>query len=54
MLCCIASIQADGSTDSAIIEDELYLVVYFNPYAAIGKFLSATTFYCANTKEWRC
>ena len=24
MLCCIPSIQADGTTDSAIIEDELY------------------------------
>ena len=33
MLCCIPSIQAD----SAIIEDELYLVVCFNPYAADRK-----------------
>ena len=26
--------QADGSTDSASNEDELYLAVYFNPYGA--------------------
>ena len=27
------SIQGDGSTDSANIEDELFLVLYFDPYA---------------------
>ena len=33
----IFSIQADGSTDSGNIEDELYLVVYFDQYTKDGK-----------------
>ena len=31
------SIQADGSTYSGNVEDELYLVVYFDPYTQNGK-----------------
>ena len=27
------SLQADGSTDSDIIEEELFLVLHFNPYS---------------------
>ena len=37
MLCCIPSIQADGSTDSAIIEDELYLSSLFQPLCCYRK-----------------
>ena len=31
------SIQADGSIDCGNVEDELYLVVYFDPYTQNGK-----------------
>ena len=29
---CKASIQMDGSTDSANVEEELFLTVYFDPH----------------------
>ena len=31
------SLQADGSTDSGNVEDEVFLAVYFDPYAKDGK-----------------
>ena len=31
------SLQADGSTDAGNIEEELFLVLYFNPYSQDGK-----------------
>ena len=31
------SIQTDGSTDSVNVEDELYLVIYFDPFTNDGE-----------------
>ncbi len=31
------SLQADGSTDAGNVEDELFLVLHFDPYSADGK-----------------
>ena len=31
------SLQADGSTDAGNVEDELFLILHFNPYLADGK-----------------
>ena len=31
------SLQADGSTDSGNVEDELFLILHFDPYSADGK-----------------
>ena len=31
------SLQADGSRDVSNVEDELFLVLYFDPYANNGK-----------------
>ena len=31
------SIQVDGSTDAANVEEELFLVLHFNPYTEDGK-----------------
>ena len=39
------SLQTDGSTDSGNIEDELYLVVYFDPHAADKKVHVQTKFF---------
>ena len=35
------SLQLDGSADSANIEDELFLVVFCDPYSADGRVTSA-------------
>ena len=40
------SIQMDGSTDSGNIEEELFLVIYFNPYGTDGSVHIHNRYFC--------
>lgn len=41
------SLQMDGSTDCANIEEELFLVVYFDPYSSLGTVQVKNVYFCA-------
>ena len=41
----IFSIQVNGSCDSANIEDELFIALYFDPYTSDGKIMFAANFF---------
>ena len=51
--CKFYSIQMDGSTDSANKENELFLVVYFDPYSIDGTFAFAISI-CVSVKQSLC
>ena len=40
------SLQMDGSTDCANIEEELFLVVYFDPYSSLVTVLVKNVYIC--------
>ena len=40
------SLQMDGSTDSANMEEELFLAVYFDPYGSHGSVSVKNTYFC--------
>ena len=40
------SIQMDGSTDSANIEEELFLTIYFDPHGSDGSVHIRNNYFC--------
>ena len=40
------SLQLDGSTDSGNVEEELFLVVYFDPYSSLGRVQARNVYFC--------
>ena len=48
------SIQMDGSTDSANKEEELFLVVYFDPFSTDGSVHILNRYLCVSAKVCVC
>ena len=48
------SIQMDGSTDSGNIEEELFLVVYFDPFSADGSVHVRNRYFCVRQPKSVC